>query len=146
MTVLLDTNIIMDALQERQPFDTAAKEILLRSQNGEFSFCFTANTITDIFYLYSKTRGMKPARNVLEFLLAAYKIISVSHDDCISALSIPIEDFEDALITHCAKKADVDYIITRDEKLLRDDKPVKTISPKDFLEKLSPTSKTASTH
>ncbi len=51
MTVLLDTNIIMDALQERQPFDIAAKKILLLGQSGKltaalpltpqpiFSFC-----------------------------------------------------------------------------------------------------------
>jgi len=35
MTVLLDTNIIMDALQERHPFDAVAKELLLRSEKGE---------------------------------------------------------------------------------------------------------------
>lgn len=35
MTVLLDTNIIMDALQERQPFDIAAKKILLLGQSGD---------------------------------------------------------------------------------------------------------------
>ena len=34
MIVLLDTNIIMDALQERSPFDIPAKEILLQGQNG----------------------------------------------------------------------------------------------------------------
>ena len=53
MTVLLDTNVIMDALQERRPFDAEAKEILLRAQNGEITCYFTANAITDIFYLYS---------------------------------------------------------------------------------------------
>ena len=47
MTILLDTNIIMDALQERWPFDVEAKEILLRAQNGEFICCFTANAATD---------------------------------------------------------------------------------------------------
>jgi len=137
MTILLDTNIIMDALQERQPFDAEAKEILLRSQNGDFSCCFTANAVADIFYLYSKARGMKPARSVLEFLLATYKVVSVSHEDCINAMSVSIEDFEDALVAYCAKKANVDYIITRDEKFLRDDSPVKTISPKDFLASFS---------
>jgi predicted nucleic acid-binding protein len=135
MTVLLDTNIIMDALQERQPFNNEAKEILLRSQNGEFSCCFTANAIADIFYLYNKSRGLKTARSALNFLLVKYKIISVTHEDCINAMTIPIEDFEDALVAWCAKKSNVDYIITRDYKFLNVDSPVKTISPKDFLRK-----------
>jgi predicted nucleic acid-binding protein len=133
MTILLDTNIIMDALQERQPFDTPAKEILLRAQNGEFSCCFTANAAADIFYLYSKARGIKAARSALDFLLATYKVISVTHEDCINAMLLSIEDFEDALVISCAEKADVNYIITRDEKFLVCDSQVKTISPKDFL-------------
>jgi predicted nucleic acid-binding protein len=137
MTVLLDTNVIMDALQERQPFDVEAKEILLRAQNGEFTCYFTANAATDIFYLYSKARDMKSARQVMNFLLATYKIVSLTHEDCISAMSIPIEDFEDALVSACAKKVEADYIISRDEKFLRDNSLVKVIEPKEFLKTLT---------
>ena len=133
MTILLDTNVIMDALQERQPFDLEAKEILLRAQNDEFTCYFTANAVTDIFYLYSKARDLKSARQVLSFLLLTYKIISVTHEDCINAMCIPIEDFEDALISACAKKAAIDYIISRDDKFFQDKSPVKVIEPKDFL-------------
>ena len=133
MKILLDTNVIMDALQERQPFDAEAKEILLRAQNGEFSCCFTANAATDIFYLYSQARDMKSARQALNFLLATYRVVSVTHEDCINAMSIPVEDFENALVSACAKKTEVDYIISRDEKYLRDDSPVKVIEPGEFL-------------
>jgi len=133
MTILLDTNVIMDALQERQPFDADAKEILLRAQNGEFTCCFTANAITDIFYLYSKVRGLESARQVMDFLLATYKVVSVTHEDCISAMSIPIKDFEDALVSACAKKTGAAYIISRDDKFLREDSPVKVVKPNDFL-------------
>ena len=118
MTVLLDTNIIMDALQERQPFDIPAKEILKRYQDGEIACLFTANAATDIFYLYSKARDVKSARISLEFLLKHYGVISVTHEDCTNALSAPIDDFEDALAVVCSQKANVDYIVTRDDKLL----------------------------
>jgi len=137
MTILLDTNVIMDALQERQPFDVEAKEILLRAQNSEFACYFTANAATDIFYLYSKARDLKSARQVLDFLLATYKVVSVAHEDCINAMSIPIEDFEDALVSACAKKVGADYVISRDDKYLRDNSPVKVIEPKDFLMRLT---------
>ena len=137
MTILLDTNVIMDALQERRPFDAEAKEILLRAQNGEFTCYFTANAATDIFYLYSKSHDIKTARQVLDFLFATYKVVSVTHDDCISAMAIPIEDFEDALVSACAKKAGADYILSRDDKYLRENSPVKVIKPKDFLVKFT---------
>ena len=138
MNVLLDTNIIMDALQERQPFDAEAKEILLRAQNAEFTCYFTANAVTDIFYLYSKVRDLKSARQVLNFLLATYKIVSVTHKDCVNAMSIPIEDFEDALVSTCAKKAEVDYILSRDDKFLCEKSPVRVLEPKCFLKILTP--------
>lgn len=135
MTVLIDTNVIMDALQQRGPFDSQAKEILLRAQNAEFICCLTANAITDIFYLYTKARDIIAARRVLEFLLTAYKILSVTHEDCVDAMAVPIEDFEDALVSVCAKKAGADYIISRDDKFLRSNSPVKVIEPKEFLER-----------
>lgn len=138
MTVLLDTNIILDALQERSPFDIEAKEILKRSQNGkEFTALFTANAAADIFYLYSKARDMKSANAALDFLLTNYGVVTVSQEDCKAALTLPIEDFEDSLVVVCAQKANADYIVTRDEKFLQAVSSVKLIAPKDFIATLS---------
>jgi predicted nucleic acid-binding protein len=137
MTVLLDTNIIMDALQERSPFDIEAKEILKRSQGGkEFASLFTANAAADIFYLYSKARDMKSAKAALDFLITNYGVVTVGQEDCQAALSLSIEDFEDALVVVCAQKAGADYIVTRDEKFLQAASPVKLITPKDFMNTL----------
>jgi len=133
MIVLLDTNIIMDALQERTPFDVEAKEILVQGQSGKYTCLFTANAATDIFYLYRKARDIKSANNAMNFLLKTYGVVTVSHDDCNAAISAPVEDFEDALMAVCAQKASADYIITRDEELLKKSLPVKAILPSDFL-------------
>ena len=94
-------------------------------------------TNTDIFYIYTKVRDIKSARQVLNFLLATYKIVSVTHGDCVGAMSILIEDFEDALVSACASKAEADYIISRDDKFLRGNSPVKVIESKDFLKKFN---------
>lgn len=136
MNVLLDTNIILDALMERTPFDVEAKEILLRSQSGEIKCMFTANAATDIFYLYSKARDTQTAKIALNFLLMHYGVVSVAQEDCIKALSVPIEDFEDALVAVCAQKAGADYIVTRDDKFLRDKSQVKIITPKELIDTL----------
>ena len=136
MTVLLDTNIIMDALQERQPFDVEAKKILKRAQdNREFTCLFTANSVADIFYLYSKSRDIKSAKAVLDFLLTNYGVVTVTQEDCKAALLLPIDDFEDALVIICAQNAKADYIITRDDKLLHSVSQVMLVTPKDFVSK-----------
>jgi predicted nucleic acid-binding protein len=126
--ILLDTNILLDALQERHPFDAVAKEVLRKARDGEIKCCFTANAMTDIFYLYSKARDIQSARSALDYLLSHYSVISVTHEDCQNALSLLIDDFEDALVAVCAKKAGVDYIVTRDEKFLQSNSPVQLIS------------------
>jgi len=132
--VLLDTNIIMDALQERSPFDIEAKEIIRRAQGGkEFACLFMANAAADIFYLYSRARDIKSANTALSFLLDNYGVATVTHEDCKAALSLPIEDFEDALVVVCAGNVNADYIITRDDKFLQVDSSVKLINPKDFI-------------
>jgi len=120
MIVLLDTNVIMDALQERSPFDVPAIEILIQGQNGRFTCLFTANAATDIFYLYRKARDIDSANRVLEYLIKTYRVVSITHEDCAAALLLPIDDFEDALVAVCGQKANAEYIITRDEKLLTD--------------------------
>jgi len=132
MRVVLDTNVIMDALQERTPFDADAKEILKRAQNREFVCLLTANAATDIFYLYSRARDVHSAKAALEFLLDCFEVLPVTHDDCKAALSLPIEDFEDALVVVCAGRAKADCIVTRDKDFLQVASPVELVSPVDF--------------
>ena len=134
MTVLLDTNIIMDALQERQPFDISAKEILRRGQDGALTCLFTANAAADIFYLYSRARDVPSAKAALEFLLRQYGVVSVTGEDCTKALSFPIDDFEDALVLACGEKAGIDYIVTRDEDFLQSVSSIKIITPSKLLD------------
>ncbi len=133
MTVLLDTNIIMDALQERQPFDIAAKKILLLGQSGKIDCCFTANAATDIFFLYSKARNMKEANAAVGFLLNTYKVVPITQADCLKALALPNEDFEDSLVEVCAKSINADYIVSRDEEFARIASGVKVIKPDELI-------------
>jgi predicted nucleic acid-binding protein len=135
--ILLDTNVIMDALQERQPFDLAAKEILVRGQNGLIDIVFTANAATDMFYLYTKARNLQSARSALAFLLDTFRVVAVTHDDCLAAMKLPMDDFEDAIVAVCSEKDGVNYIVTRDEKFLLAKSAVPLITPQGLLDKLN---------
>ncbi|MDR0999392.1 MAG: PIN domain-containing protein [Clostridiales bacterium] len=110
---MYDTNIIMDALQERQPFDIEAKAILLKAQGGAITAMVTANSAADIFYLYSKARGMKSARSALKFMLNQYDVVDVTRSDCLNALKLSNDDFEDALVSVCTARVQGGCIVTR---------------------------------
>ena len=51
MRALIDTCIVIDALQDRQPFNKAAQALFLAVANRRFDGFLTAKSIADIYYL-----------------------------------------------------------------------------------------------
>lgn len=135
MRIVIDTNVILDALLERKPFFEEAQQIMIACTDDNRGY-ITANSLTDIFYVLRKFIGTAQAKSAIRQLVDLLVIVSVDDNDCINALSLPIDDFEDALMAVCAKKTGIDYIVTRDDKFLNDKSPVKMISPKGLLETL----------
>ena len=118
MKVLIDTNIIMDYLSNRQPFfDMANKVIDLCSDNDRVQSYLAAHTITNIFYLLRKHFSIDKRREVILDLFEAFHIVSIDEEKLFNALqNREFKDFEDCLQVECAKSIKVDYIITRDAK------------------------------
>lgn len=133
MRIAIDNNVILDVLLERKPFFKEAQQVMIACADDNRGY-LTANSLTDIFYVLRKFIGTTQAKSAIRQLVDLFMIISVDDSDCLNALSLPIDDFEDALMVVCAKKTGVDYIVTRDDKLLSDKSPVKTISPKGLID------------
>lgn len=57
--VLLDTNIVLDFLLQRQPFVTEAEVLWQIIKNGEIQGYVSATTLTNIFYITRKSKGSK---------------------------------------------------------------------------------------
>jgi len=70
--------------------------------------------MTDIFYVAKKKLTIPVAREAVKKLLGLFSIVGVDGEDLQGALTLPIDDMEDALQAWCAKKARVDTLITRD--------------------------------
>ncbi len=51
MRVLIDTCVIIAALQSRDPFAEAAQKLFIYSANKKFEGYITAKSATDIYYL-----------------------------------------------------------------------------------------------
>lgn len=137
MNVLIDTNVIMDVLGKREPFVQDSAAILMLAAKGKLTASITANTVTDIYYLTKKyLLNHEAVKNALLSLFDILEVVDVTKVDCIKAFDLQMNDFEDALLAHCAKRVKADYIITRNVKDFKNS-PVKTIAPKDFLSLLT---------
>ena len=136
MTAMLDNNVLIDALAARKPFEEDAQNILRASVQGKCTCCFSVNSATDIYHVLRKTKGPETAAESVSRLLKLLPAVSVSGNDCIQALGLPIDDFEDALLVVCATKVGADYIVSRDKELLTADSSIQVISPSEFLSKI----------
>ena len=137
MKVLLDTNVILDVILSREPYLRESEEILTLACREEIEAAATASSITDIYYIVSKRLGDAAARDALRNLFNILVIICVDGDDCVRALDLPMADYEDALVTVCADKSEIDCIISNDEKLLQaNHTSVRVVSTSNFLEAL----------
>lgn len=117
MRALIDTCIIIDALQNREPFADNAQQIFLLAANQKFTGYVTAKSVTDIYYLMHRcTHNDKETRNVLNKLLIIFGIMDTAGVDCRHALISNVSDYEDAVMIETAKRSDADCIITRNAK------------------------------
>lgn len=133
MKVLIDTNVIIDALTSREPWNENAETIFIMAANHMMDMYITASSATDIYYLVRKyLHSADQAKQVMEKLYSLVGILTVSAAECIDALASSVSDYEDAVVERASVKANMDYIITRNVKDYQQGM-VKAISPNDFI-------------
>ena len=129
MKILLDTNVILDHILSRDPYAKNVAKIFDMICKDEIEAAFTANSVTDIYYIVSKRLGDTAAREALRNLFNVLAIISIDGNDCVSALNLRIADFEDAVVAICAGKDNIDYIVSNDKEFLQVDSNIARVVP-----------------
>ena len=133
MTILLDTNIILDYIAER-PFSKSETKLIFemifsRKING----IIAAHSITNLWYILRKTCTAPERREIINTLLECFEIAEINKTIIQNAINRNnFSDFEDCLQDECAKTYKADYIITRD----KDDfttSLIPTLFPTEFL-------------
>ena len=133
MKILVDTNIIIDTLTGREPFRESAEQIFMLAANQIEDMYITASSATDIYYLVRKhLHNTEQSKNTMSKLYQLFGILDVTANDCQDALLLDMKDYEDAVISCCAKRNQMDYIVTRNIKDYEHSK-VKVLLPEDLL-------------
>lgn len=139
MKALIDTCILVDALQNREPFCIDAQKIFLAVANRQFDGCFTAKASADIYYLSHRiTHSDAESRQILSKLFMLYDLLDTTAMDCRHAITSELTDYEDAIMVETALRAGCDCIVTRNLKDYKN-APISVYSPSDFLQHISPT-------
>ena len=136
MRAFIDTCVVIDALQSREPFAKDAQGVFLAAANNLFLGYISAKSVTDVYYLMHRhTHDDKASRDILNKLFALFDVLDTAGIDCRKAVLSPVSDFEDAVMVETALRSEVDCIVTRN---LRDftKSPIPVYEPKAFLKLL----------
>jgi predicted nucleic acid-binding protein len=114
--ILIDTNVILDLLLEREPFVETAIALFQKIEQGNLEGYVAATTITNIFYIIRKTEGREVALAAIHRLLIGLQFCAVDRQTIETALSLKLKDFEDSIQLACANLNQLDAIVTRDQK------------------------------
>jgi len=134
--VLLDTNVVIDYLLEREPFVDDAENVIRYTVDYKSNPAMSASAVTDAFYVinrHTKTRNV--SIKLLDKLLFYVRVVDTLADDVYCALGSDMEDYEDAVIAQVALSKRFDYIVTSNTRDFKHG-PVPAITPKELLKKL----------
>ena len=133
MRILIDTNVIMDILQKREPFFADSYRALRKAMESDAECLISASAATDIFYMLRKALGSaQQAKEQIEQLAQLVSFADVQGMDIHTALMRAMSDFEDAVVDAVAERNGASYILTRNIKDFAGS-VVPAILPADFL-------------
>ena len=116
--LLLDTNVIIDFIGQRDPFYEKARLLMICGRVGEFSLWISSSQVTDIIFIMTHGGKKDYVPEVLEKLRTLrifVNVYPVTDRDIDKMLATTWSDPEDALLADLALRMQADAVITRDE-------------------------------
>lgn len=132
MKLLIDTNVVLDVLAQREPWFGDSARLLAHIEQGGASGHIAAHTLTTLHYLLAKHLGQQKTAAVLIDLTAMLRVEPVDHAVLQQALALGWRDFEDAVQAVTAAQCQADYFVTRNPRDFRQSL-VPVITPSEFL-------------
>jgi predicted nucleic acid-binding protein len=131
--VLIDTNVLIDYISEREPFSESARSILLLCMDKKLNGSIAAHSVMNAFYILRKEMTLTERREFLLDICTFLTVIGIDKTKIVFALeNNNFSDVEDCLQVECAKEFNAEYIITRNIKDFTES-DIPAISPDDYL-------------
>lgn len=129
MRALIDTNVVIDVLQKREPFFSDSYAVLGACAKEELEGCFTAKAVTDVFYVMHRYyHDNAPCIDAVRKLYDILTVVDTTASACLDATFSGIADYEDAVVDEMAVALGADVIITRNKGDFRHSK-TKAVTP-----------------
>jgi predicted nucleic acid-binding protein len=135
MRILLDTDVVLDLLLKREPYDKEAEKLFLLGADNSVELYVNSITPINVFYIGRKLKGREAASDAVQRLLALVQVAVVDSFVLSDAFSFGLTDFEDAVQCSAAISEGLDAVVTRN---LEDytGAPIQVLAPGELLDSL----------
>ena len=131
--LLLDTNVLLDALIAERPQSAEACRVLEICNGGGDLGLACSLSLKDVYYVLEHHFGRELARSSVESLGDLLAVVPVGAEEYDCALRDDEPDFEDGLVRAAAELNGVDFILTRDVKAFAHCK-IRSVTCAEYLE------------
>lgn len=114
MKCLVDLNILLDVVLDRQPWVEDARKFLDEAADRTVELCISAVTVTTLFYLTERLADSRRAFASVDRACSDFTVIAVGLRQLTAARVMPGPDFEDNVQIACAVEVDASFIVSRD--------------------------------
>lgn len=136
MRVTLDLNVLLDVFQQRQPHYAASAQVMSLVAAGTLTGVCPAHALTTLYYFVRKHASKPDAESALDHVLSHFQIGNLDASGWKKARTLPLSDFEDAVVAMVAESTASAFVITRNVSDFGGS-PVPAITPTDFLSRHS---------
>lgn len=116
--LLLDTNVVIDYLNEREPYYEKARLLMIGGRVGEFELWISSSQVTDLVYILSnggRTSEMDAVMGQLRGLRTFVNVFAASEREVDLMLAASWHDPEDYLLYEIVLVLRADVLITRNQ-------------------------------
>lgn len=132
MKIMIDTNVLLDVLLEREEFLQDSLRVLQFCNTNLVEGHILSLSLANIFYYGRKRFGLPKTYQALNGLRTLLVVDDMSAADCQKAIEMGWRDYEDCIHCLSAKRNGCDYIVTRNAKDFTNS-PIPAVTPTEFL-------------
>lgn len=130
--VLVDINVVLDVMLDRQPHVEASFAVWEAIETHAAEGLLSAHACTTIYYLMQRGESAVTVERAIGTLLRIFGVAAMDQGVVQDAWDWRLDDLEDAVTASVAQRAGCAYIVTRDPKGFRGS-PVPYLSPEAVL-------------
>ncbi len=132
--IFVDTDVCIDLLSGRKPFNAAAEKLFSLADIGKIKICVSSLSFSNIDYVLRSQYSANHSRQIIAKFKTLVTVLSVDSKTIDLVIASDFHDFEDAIQYYSAIENGITTLVTRN---LKDFKKatIKVVTPEVYLTK-----------